>query len=52
MTSAAATALLAGGNLQGYEVVAPDGTSNTHDQYIDAKIEAAKTGGRLREVRG
>ena len=51
LTSAAATALLEN-NLQGYKVTDPNGNESMHDQYIDAKIEAQRNGGHLREVRG
>lgn len=52
LTSAAATALIQGQQLQGYKVTLPDGTESEHGQYVDAKIEANRTGGRLSEIRG
>lgn len=51
MTSAEATALM-GNQLQGYQVEDPTGEKRMYEQYIDAKIDAVRSGGRLSEVRG
>jgi hypothetical protein len=50
ITSAAAEALVAA-SVPKYEVSRPDGTSDTHELYVDAKTDAVRSGGTLREVR-
>lgn len=52
LTSAAATALIEGQQLQGYKVEQADGSTENFDHYVDAKTVARKTGGRLSEIRG